>query len=79
MSKTKMYNFAGLSARTASMTGPSALRSNSSDLLHSANQRLEVLESRLGVERHDLLARQAEIKHEVASGDQLGNAMVQDV
>jgi len=56
-----------------------ALKSEREDLHESLAQRLQVLESRHGVERSDIFARQAELKQEVATGDQLSTNQVQDL
>lgn len=42
-------------------------------------QRLEVLEARLGVERSEVAAKQAEIRDQLANGDHVGSLRLQDL
>lgn len=55
-----------------------SLSQGRADLHHALVQRLEVVESRLGVERKELLARQAELRDSMASGEQEGHIRIQD-
>jgi len=64
-------------ARIAALS--QAIQAERSEISTSLSQRLQVLESRLGVERSDLIARQAELHNEVQSGDQEGSMKLQDV
>eukprot|EP00971_Amphidinium_carterae_P277131 5499426-Amphidinium_carterae.1 len=46
------------------------------DLTRMVSQRLEVLESRLGMERNDLAARHAELRGELVTGDNVGSSLI---
>jgi len=64
-------------ARIASLG--EAIQAERSEISASLSQRLQVLESRLGVERSDLIARQAELHSEVQIGDEEGSMKLKDL
>mmetsp|Transcript_42297 Transcript_42297/g.76687 ORF Transcript_42297/g.76687 Transcript_42297/m.76687 type:complete len:1082 (+) Transcript_42297:44-3289(+) len=55
------------------MNGMTAERN---DLTRMVSQRLEVLESRLGMERNDLAAKHAELRGELVNGDNNGSSLI---